>query len=1649
MFGMNEAPRSKLATESIESQVADPSDRESIEVDSMASALPPEKSIIVGVGASAGGLDALERMFSVMPVDTGMAFVIVQHLSPDFKSHMDKLLSRVTSIPVKVVTDGEIIQANTIYLLPTKKEMVVSNGKLLLTERASEKVLTHPIDQFLRSLAQDSGSRSAAVILSGTGSDGSRGVVEIDQQGGLTIAQDPRTCSFDAMPTNACDTGRVRLVLAPEEIGAALKGFHEHGLPVTRSDQLHEATEIESEGLARVFQLLQRAHKIDFSLYKSGTVGRRVQRRIEHTNRKNLEEYVELLQEDSNELDELYKDLLIGVTKFFRDREAFQLVNQSIIPELIENSKNGVIRIWVCACATGEEAYSLAILLSEAIEQSGKSIEFKIFATDAHKRSLQFAATAIYPKSSLDQVSAELRDKYFVARDDGYMVTSDLRRTIVFAPHNVLTDPPFTQMNMVSCRNMLIYLQPPAQRKTLSLFHFALKLGGILFLGPSESPGDISDEFEPIDPHWKIYRKRRDIRLPVDLRMPLNSSGLILPQANRGMSREATRPDARDLMPPLYDELLRRFMPPSVVVDDRFEILHVFSGAESFLRIVAGRPSTNLLDQIHPSMKPTLAGALRHAQRDNTSVRYQGIEHPTSDVPCYVQMVVTPMTIQATKSSCLLVQFESEQKPSSGVGDVEIPVQDVSVSDMNQSRIESLERDLDYSRQNLQATIEELETSNEELQATNEEMVAANEELQSTNEELHSVNEELYTVNAEHQRRLTELDQANADMNNLLASTRVGVVFLDSDFYIRRYTPAVGRMFYMEPHDIGRSFGSFLERIGDKQFMTRLEEVKSKRAEREWDIKVDGDAYLVRALPYWTQSGILGVVVAFINVQPLAKATADLARFKYMCDASYDAQILTDSEGRIAYCNSSLAENLGYSTQDIEGMPAARFDREFELTKYQTHFEAAQKEGGQIFESRHIRKDGSSYPVEVSLTYVVLNGESYLYCQARDITSRLEAESHRRLLESAIDRVENGIVITDVTLPDNPISFVNPGFSRMTGYTFNEAKGRNCRFLQGADTSAESVQKIREAMREGKTAKARLLNYRKDGRRFWNELNISPVEDTRGRITHFVGVQNDVTEQIEFQTAVETSEQTIRALLDSTAEGIYGVDLLGNCTFCNPAAAELLGYASPEELIGENMHALIHHTKVDGSAYPIEECPIYSCLHDEGRTSQFSEVFWRKDGSSIPVQYWSHVIRINEKTLGAVVTFIDISDRLSVEKELREARDLANSASLAKSQFLANMSHELRTPLAAILGFTEILRQEFDNQDALEKLEAIGRNGHYLLRLLNDVLDLSRIEAGKMKIECCVIELTAALAEVDRLMQIRTREYKNELRFVFQGKLPRTIQTDGARLRQILINLIANALKFAPEGKVEVRVSMVDDKTIRFEVKDNGIGISEEQQQQLFQPFSQASDQIYHRYGGTGLGLSITQRLLDAMGGQIAVDSQLGVGSTFTFTLPVGQAGEYTDLHSDSLTFEQEVASESAEVSTEIKLDARILIADDMRDVRYIAEHVLKRAGCSITAAENGQQAVEFIEKAKAEGRPFELVLMDVQMPVMSGEEAVLEIRRRGFETPVIALTADAMKGTKERLLRLGFNNYLSKPVNFAQLTAIVAYELKSRDNKA
>lgn len=1004
-----------------------------MDVGSKSSPESSDKSfVIVGIGASAGGLEALESVFRAMPIDIPAAFVVVQHLSPDFESRMDELLGRQTRLDVKKVHEVERVVPGTIYLAPPSKEMILSNGKLLLTDRDTQQAFSLPIDHMFRSLAQDAGARAVAVVLSGTGSDGSRGIVDVRKAGGYVVCQTPESARFDGMPSNAQKTGCVHVSAPPAEIAQCLVDhISRTARGAISEDDIGDVAdaEVAPEGLERIFASLQKHFGIDFSDYKPGTVSRRLERRLGARGIGDIEEYASVLEGDPEECTALYKDLLIGVTKFFRDDEAFDAMENRVIPEIIQKAAPGQkLRIWDAGCATGEEAYSIAILLQEALERAEKSLSVKIFATDVHHGALHTAGAGVYSEEALEGVSKERRERFFQEMGSEFMVRPDIRKMVVFAPHNVLKDAPFTRLDLVVCRNLLIYFSPRAQQKALSLFHFGLRTQGFLFLGSSETPGKLYDEFEAVEDKLRIFRKRRDVRITPDLDIDGQSALRRLPARRTAPGDLSTGTDGMLLS--TYDALLARFMPRSFLVDENFKLLHSFGGAEHLLSIRSGRPSSSLLDLAPPSLRTPISGALRHAEKQRAPVRYTGIklEKPGSDEEESVRLVVTPLVNAKVNTVHYLVALESldvqQLAPKVDPSNSNPGVRELEPSEASREYVDSLESQLRTTEENLQATVEELETSNEELQATNEELVASNEELQSTNEELHSVNEELYSVNTEHQRKIDELTQMTNDMDNLLQTTDVGVVFLDSELRIRRFTHRAARLFRLQNQDLGRDFQDFVFNAGDEGLEREVRQCFEAGAEISRELKGrDGGWFLLRVVPYQTDDTIDGVVVTLVDIDHLKRSEARIARLSALVEHSHDAVLGVDFDGVITAWNRGAAEMYGYSSADILSKNVRLLvprGREDELENILDAVSSDEEHEVHSLETEARRKDGKTIPISRTVSPVYdarrrLVGMSFV---DRDVSERQRAE---REIRAAVEQRERFLALLSHELR-NPLA---------------------------------------------------------------------------------------------------------------------------------------------------------------------------------------------------------------------------------------------------------------------------------------------------------------------------------------------------------------------------------------------------------------------------------------------------------------------------------------------------------------------------------------------------------------------------------------------------------------------------------------------------
>ena len=1490
---------------------------------------------IVAIGASAGGLQALETFFDNLPDHPNAAFVIVQHLSPDFESMMAELLQRRTALPVNPIEDKLEIQAGRVYVLPPGKHLIVEDRRLCLVE--SPDSFDYPIDKFLNSLVEEWNQKIIAILLSGTGSDGTKGIKAVSRAGGIGLVQSPETAQFNSMPGSAIPSGLVDEILSPQDLARTVFEL------IRYSDNFPESSQtdtIDADRLKTIVNILVRQEEIDFSNYKVSTISRRINHRCVVTHCENLEDYINLLKNSSQEQKLLRRDLLIGVTQFFRDRPVWDYLKDRVLPELISNLEpDEQLRIWVSACATGEEAYSMAILVDEVLALASKSVKVKIFATDIDTEALEIAASGRYSKNISNDLSPERLEKYFTSTGEHYQVKRFLREMLIIAPHDLCKNAGFSKMNLVSCRNVLIYMKPGLQKHVLQLLHFALANQGILFLGSSESLGDLSEEFTTIQSKWKLFRKRRDVSLSTT---QINRPTFINQLPSNSHSKKGDRATDR-LLSEVFKYCLNSQPITCILVSQNNQLVRVFYNAAQLLEFPVGEAILDVVEIVPPALQLPLSTALHRAKRDRELVLYTGIKVDREGEELSVNLRVGCQKENSTQGDYLIVVFEIETPVALPTAAMRFDITQEAATQLTE-----LEYELQQTRENLQVTIEELETTNEEQQATNEELLASNEELQSINEELQSVNEELYSVNAEHQSKIEQLTQLNNDIDNLLRSTDIGVIFLDSDLKIRKFTPAATVAVNIKPNDVGRSISDITNNLDCSNLSEIFEQVIASQEpiEREMKVVKTQKHLLMRVNLYLRENRENdGVVVTFVNIDELKLVQQDLRR------------------------SNSLLENL-YTSSPI----------------------------GLSLHSRDLKY------IRINQALAEINGftiEEHLGKSIEEIVPNLAPK---------IEPILHQVIETN-----KPVCNIQ---------------------IHGHTPAAPNFQ------------------------RYWN-VSFYPVDLLNG--DRSVGsIFNDITERIEAEKSLKENEATLlesqklanlgnwkleidenfeldaaRAIWSAELYSIYGLDPRQPV----PTFAELLQFYPAQDRTA--IRSAFDELLAKATPYNLDLC----CLRSDGEIRYLNSI-----GRAVRDETGKKT-----KLYGAVM---DITPRKQIEAELiQQNRALeeaiavaqaADSANQAKSDFLANMSHEIRTPMNAILSVAQLLDLSELTPDQRKLLKTLKSNSSKLLTLINDILDLSKIEARELKLNHQEFSLESIAHNLLDSFTPQAREKGLELTIDVAPDLPLWFIGDDFRLQQVLSNLISNALKFTRQGKVDVDISLKENTTIDnaiatvyFSVTDTGIGIDTSMQPKLFQPFTQADNSTTRQYGGTGLGLTICRRIIELMGGEIGVESQLNRGSTFWFVLPL-QLADVTDEPSSTEATVNALSTEAIAPDTAVANPSGIdiLVVEDYADNRDLILFMLNTLGYQADSVNNGQQALDRLTRQE-----YKIILMDCQMPEMDGYQATKKIRQREGEehhTIIIGLTAHAMEGDRQKCLNAGMDEYITKPVDIHQLTSVLQKCLES-----
>ena len=879
---------------------------------------------IVGIGASAGGLEAIEKFFKNMSSDSGMAFVIVMHFDPAGKSIMADILKNYTKMKVFQVEDGMDIRQDCVYIIPPNRDMAILHRTLHLYEAVVHRGVRHPIDFFFRSLADDQREYAICVILSGTGTEGTLGLRAIKGEGGIVMVQDTKSALYDGMPRSAIATGLVDFILPPEKMPEQLlnyaKQFYITGI---RPEKV--VGEQIVNYLQKIIILVRNQTGLDFSQYKQSTLIRRIDRRMNLHQISRISDYVRYLQENPAEIQILQKEFLIGVTSFFREPEAFKALKEKVIPEIFKNkTPDQTVRVWVPACSTGEEAYSLAIILREYIDEVKSDIKAQIFATDVDREAIEAARTGVYPENIALDVSLERLSRFFLKNSESYSVNKDIREMVVFAPQNVINDPPFLRIDLISCRNLMIYLVPDAQKKLLFIFHYSMNPNGFLFLGSSETLGDFTDLYSPFDKKWKLFKHKGE-RVPL---LPVQGTILMPPRVEMpGRIEVKTRPvNIGELIEKM---LLTTYAPPSVIVNDKGDILYIHGKTGKYLEPAPGKPSLNVREMARQGIKTELNIALHTVVTQKKDAIFRDLSVKTNGSNQTINLTVKPINEPERLQGLIMVVFE-DVPPR----EIPKPAEITSGSKQTEEYLAEVEKELKYTRENLQATIEELQTSNEELKSTNEELQSANEELQSTNEELNaskeelqSLNEELVTLNSEHQTKIEELSKSASDLSNVLISTEIATIFLDNDLRIKGFTPAANRIINLIRTDVGRPISDIVLNLKDVDMAKDSDDVLSNLVFKEKEVEDTGNKkwYLMRITPYRTIENVIdGVVISFIDITKLKHAEKMLEQdyrvfTTSIIDTIREPLLVLDKDLKIILANRSFYRLFKVLPEETEG----------------------------------------------------------------------------------------------------------------------------------------------------------------------------------------------------------------------------------------------------------------------------------------------------------------------------------------------------------------------------------------------------------------------------------------------------------------------------------------------------------------------------------------------------------------------------------------------------------------------------------------------------------------------------------------------------------------------------------------------------------
>lgn len=1506
---------------------------------------PNEPAAVVGIGASAGGIAPLQEFFEQMKADSGLAFVVVMHLSPDFESQLAAVIQQKTSMPVVQVNEPVKVEPNHVYVIPPNHQLTFEDAGLRLVPPQQELGRRVTIDLFFRTLANAFGQRAVSIILSGTDSDGVIGLKHIRAQGGVTIAQEPGEAEFESMPQNAIATGMVDWVLRVEEMPGRLLEFvrNEHAMRLPPEIVGLEAADRKVEDApigetvpdetialadeATLALLLKhvRAHTShDFSHYKRATILRRIVRRLQVNSVDSIPGYLQFLREHPAEVRALLDDLLIGVTHFFRDHEAFAALDANL-PQLFAGKKHGdELRVWVAGCATGEEAYSIAMLLCDHAQTLGDPPSVQIFATDIDDQAINHARNGLYTATIEADVSPERLRRFFVREGGAYRVKKSLRDRVLFATHNVLADPAFSRLDLVSCRNLLIYLTREAQMQVFDLFHFALRAGGLLLVGGAESADHAHGLFTPLDQHHRIYVRRsvprptwRIPRLPEPIATPprrrREASSAMLPRMApaaveaAGDESQASTFEGQERRSVLFGELhlklLEEYGPPSVVVNAAYDIVHLSENAGRYLTFRAGEPSTNLIAVVNRSLRVELRTALFRASQSQKTIIIPAQRVQVDGETETIDLHVRPIRPDDSAHGFFLVLFEKKTEPLSEQAEA---VERETISREVGDELHSVKEQLNATVEQFEASSEELKASNEELQAMNEELRSAAEELETSKEELQSVNEELITVNQELKEKVEELSCANSDLNNLMTSTDLATIFLDRQLRVVRFTPRVRETFNLLPADVGRPISDITHKLRYDKLLADAEQVLDRLASIEREIETeDGRSFLARIAPYRTiDDKISGVVVTLVDVTAIKRAEAEVRagtqRYRTLFELVPVAVYTTDAEGTILEYNHRAAEMWGRSPtrhgekfcgsfkiyypdgrlMPHDECPMARVLRGEKLTQDDLEIVVEQENGKRlnVVVSPRAIKDANG---------LVVGAINCLH----DISGRKQIEHALRESEERFRTVADNVpqLIWTNGAEGEP-NYFNRRWYEYTGLDYEASRSTGWQAIVHPEDEPASVERWQRALAKGEVFDAEYRLRGAGGEYRWFIGRNVPLREN-GHVLSWFGSATDIDDLKKAQAELRETEERFRVLVEGARDyAMFLLDPDSVITFWNKGAERVFGWTR-EEVIGQSGDVIfVPEDKAKGAV----EKEIDIALRD-GRAPD-RRFHLRKDGS----RFWADgvLMRLDGESgelRGFAKVARDASDQYAIEEALRHAKDEMEQRVVERTRDLLATNAELEQTIAE----RQQLEKELLEISEREK-RRIGEDLHdmvcqeltataLLLKSKAKTIEHESKAAAEVLEESAQtvnrnVGVTRDLARGLQPAELKATGLKQALRELADQasetpgvkchfKSTRGIRlTDDAvalHLYRVTQEALNNALKHADAKNILIHLDRTETH-VCVSVQDDGKGFSP------------------HRRS-KGLGLHIMRYRANALGGELKIEKRRNGGMDVTCKIPLKQ----------------------------------------------------------------------------------------------------------------------------------------------------------------